>query len=63
MITTLISYLSHSQVWAQQEGDYVFVAGRSNRARFGFNKELDTVLEAVPEEPSGSLTNGGQPSS
>jgi len=49
MVTTLISYLSHSQVWALQEGSYVFLAGRSNRARIGFEIELDAVLDAVPE--------------
>lgn len=49
MITTLISYLSHSQVWALQQGTFVYVAGKSNRAVLGFEKELDEVLEAVPE--------------
>ncbi len=49
MVTTLVSYLSHSQVWALQEGGYVFVAGRSNRDRLGFEKEMNQTLEAVPE--------------
>lgn len=51
MITTLVSYLSHSQVWALQDGSLVYVAGRSNRAVVGFEKELDEVLESVPELP------------
>jgi cytochrome c biogenesis protein len=56
MVTTLVSYLSHSQVWALQEGNYVFLAGRSNRSRIGFNIELDKVLDAVPErQPAGDL--------
>ena len=50
MITTLISYLSHSQAWAVQEGRYIYVSGRSNRAVMGFEKELDQVLEMVPEQ-------------
>ena len=54
MITTLISYLSHSQVWAVQEGKYIYVTGRSNRAIVAFDKELDNVLEQVPELPEGS---------
>jgi cytochrome c biogenesis protein len=49
MITTLISYLSHSQVWALQDGSYVFVSGRSNRATVAFEKEMDEMLEMVPE--------------
>ena len=49
MITTLVSYLSHSQVWAVQQGRYVYVSGKSNRAVVMFDKELDEVLEEVPE--------------
>ncbi len=49
MITTLISYLSHSQVWAVQQGQYVYVSGRSNRATIAFERELDEMLDAVPE--------------
>ncbi|KAF8066257.1 CCS1 [Scenedesmus sp. PABB004] len=49
MITTLISYVSHSQVWALQQGGDVYVVGRSNRSKVLFNNELDAVLDAVPE--------------
>lgn len=49
MITTLISYLSHSQVWALQEGEDVYVAGKTNRAVLMFEKELGEVLDQVPE--------------
>jgi cytochrome c biogenesis protein len=55
MITTLVSYLSHSQVWALQEGANVFVAGRSNRARIAFENEMNAVLDAVPELPPSAL--------
>jgi len=51
MVTTLVSYLSHSQVWALQEEGYLYVAGRSNRARIQFRDEMDQVLESVPEYP------------
>lgn len=49
MVTTLVSYLSHSQVWAVQEGTTLYVGGRSNRARLAFAKELNDILEEVPE--------------
>lgn len=64
MITTLVSYLSHSQVWGLQYGKDVYITGKSNRAIFGFEKELDAVLNAVPEllplnpDPS---DNGSEP--
>jgi cytochrome c biogenesis protein len=56
MITAFISYTSHSQVWALQDGDDVHVGGKSNRALVGFSAEYDRVLEAVPER---SATGSG----
>lgn len=47
-ITTVYSYLSHSQVWAMQEGANVLVGGKSNRAKVGFNEELAEVAAGVP---------------
>jgi cytochrome c biogenesis protein len=49
MITTLVSYVSHSQVWALQEGSSVYVAGKTNRAKVTFEQELDDVMDSVPE--------------
>ncbi|KAI8464282.1 MAG: c-type cytochrome synthesis 1 [Monoraphidium minutum] len=49
MVTTLVSYVSHSQVWGLQDGPDVVVAGRSNRSKFLFERELDAALDAVPE--------------
>jgi hypothetical protein len=49
MIATLVSFISHSQVWALQEGSSVYIAGRSNRAFFEFEGELERILEKVPE--------------
>ena len=49
-LTTVVSYISHSQVWAAAEpGGSVVLGGRSNRAKFGFRRELEEVLDAVPE--------------
>jgi len=49
IVTSFLSFLSHSQVWALQEGEVLFVGGRSNRAKFGFNQEMDSVLNEMPE--------------
>ena len=51
MITTLVSYLSHSQVWALQEGSLVHVGGRSNRATVTFALELNDLMNSIPELP------------
>jgi cytochrome c biogenesis protein len=49
MITTIVSYMSHSQIWALQDGDDVHVGGRTNRATAVFQVELSDILESVPE--------------
>ena len=48
-ITTVLSYLSHSQVWAAEVGGDLVVGGRSNRAKIGFEQELDDIVEKLPE--------------
>ncbi|MEM9136425.1 MAG: cytochrome c biogenesis protein [Cyanobacteria bacterium P01_F01_bin.42] len=41
----VMSYISHSQVWALVDRDYVLVGGRTNRAQIGFEQELIAILE------------------
>lgn len=48
-ITTVVSYLSHSQVWAVQAGSGVMVGGTTNRAKIFFEQELGEILGSVPE--------------
>ena len=54
MVSTLVSYLSHSQVWAWQEsgrgGNCTCRDGRTGR-RSGFEQELERALAEVPEVP------------
>jgi cytochrome c biogenesis protein len=49
MLTTIISYLSHSQVWALQDGTWLLVGGKSNRAKLDFERELNDLLDLVQE--------------
>lgn len=51
-VTTVVSYLSHSQVWAAQAGSGVMVGGSTNRAKVFFEQELSEILGAVPELPA-----------
>ena len=52
MITTLVSYLSHSQIWALQEEAMLHVGGRTNRATIAFAGELSSILDSVPDRAS-----------
>ncbi|KAJ6805501.1 uncharacterized protein M6B38_180800 [Iris pallida] len=49
MLTTCISYLSHSQIWAFQDGTTVVVGGKTNRAKLEFPGEMNRLLDQVPE--------------
>lgn len=41
------------QVWAYQEGSTLHIGGKSNRARMGFKKELNDIMDMVPEVEGG----------
>ncbi|KAI3829981.1 hypothetical protein L1987_04113 [Smallanthus sonchifolius] len=49
MLTTCISYLSHTQIWALQDGTTVVVGGKTNRAKIEFPDEMNSLLDRVPE--------------
>lgn len=55
MISTLMSYASHSQVWALRSGDRCYLGGRTNRAQVVFEREvvelLDTASSPAPTTP------------
>ncbi len=51
MVGVLMSYVSHSQVWALQVADKLYVGGRTNRAQVSFERELLGLLD--------DLTAGG----
>ncbi|CAA2954302.1 cytochrome c biogenesis CCS1, chloroplastic [Olea europaea subsp. europaea] len=49
MLTTCISFLSHSQIWALQDGTTVVIGGKTNRAKGEFPEEINRLLDQVPE--------------
>lgn len=57
MITTLVSYLSHSQIWALQREAMLHVGGRTNRATIAFAGELSAVLDLVPDRASSQTSS------
>ncbi|TKY67527.1 Cytochrome c biogenesis protein CCS1 [Spatholobus suberectus] len=56
MITTCISYLSHSQIWALQDGTTVIIGGKTNRAKLEFPEEMNRLLDNVPEVVESTLS-------
>ncbi|NJM95979.1 MAG: cytochrome c biogenesis protein [Phormidesmis sp. RL_2_1] len=53
MIGVMMSYVSHSQVWALQTDDKLYIGGRTNRAQVAFEKEILSVLDKLTEHASG----------
>ncbi|MGC1310115.1 MAG: cytochrome c biogenesis protein [Phormidesmis sp.] len=45
MIGVMMSYVSHSQVWALQVDNKLYVGGRTNRAQVSFERELLSILD------------------
>ncbi|HBE16392.1 MAG TPA: cytochrome C biogenesis protein CcsB [Cyanobacteria bacterium UBA11149] len=50
MVGVVMSYVSHSQIWALQKGDRFFVGGRTNRAQVGFEREVIEILDRLTEK-------------
>jgi cytochrome c biogenesis protein len=55
MLGVIMSYVSHSQIWALQEGDRFYVGGRTNRAQVTFEREIIEVLEQVAPPKTAEL--------
>lgn len=47
MISALMSYVSHSQIWALQQDGKFYIGGRTNRAQVAFERETLEVLEQL----------------
>lgn len=54
MVGVVMSYFSHSQVWAFQTGDRFYLGGKTNRAKVTFERELLQLLGALQEETATS---------
>ncbi len=53
MLGVMMSYVSHSQIWALQKDGRFYVGGRTNRAQVGFEREIIEILEQLNAQKSG----------
>jgi cytochrome c biogenesis protein len=42
-----MSYFSHSQIWALQKGETLYIGGKTNRAQVAFEREVLTILDQL----------------
>ncbi|BAY97128.1 ResB-like protein [Tolypothrix tenuis PCC 7101] len=47
MLGVVMSYFSHSQIWALQKGDRLFVGGKTNRAQVAFEQQVLEILNSL----------------
>lgn len=55
MLGVMMSYVSHSQVWALQKDNHFYVGGRTNRAQVAFEKEILEILEQLSSSPEAEI--------
>ena len=53
MLGVMMSYISHSQIWALQQGDRLYIGGRTNRAQVTFEREMLAILDRLGSEEAG----------
>jgi cytochrome c biogenesis protein len=54
MLGVMMSYVSHSQVWALQKDGHFYVGGRTNRAQVAFEREILEILGVVADKEGSS---------
>jgi cytochrome c biogenesis protein len=47
MLGVVMSYLSHSQIWALEVGERFYLGGKTNRAQVAFEREILEVIEGL----------------
>lgn len=47
MISVMMSYVSHSQIWALKDGDRLYIGGKTNRAKVTFEREIVAILDEL----------------
>jgi len=55
MVSVLMSYVSHSQIWGLKEGDRLYIGGKTNRAQVAFEREVVALIEEM--EAGGKMKN------
>lgn len=51
MLGVVLSYVSHSQIWALKTSDSFYIGGRTNRAQVTFEREMLALLDQLSAPP------------
>ncbi len=61
MLGVAMSYASHSQIWALEQGDRFYLGGRTNRAQVSFERELLGVLDELKAQRASETATADLP--
>jgi cytochrome c biogenesis protein len=54
MLGVVMSYLSHSQIWALEAGDRFYLGGKTNRAQVAFEREILEIIDSLETQKAKS---------
>jgi len=60
MLGVMMSYVSHSQVWALQKESHLYVGGRTNRAQVAFEREILEILDQLTSQPQAEVSSAAK---
>jgi len=60
MLGVMMSYVSHSQVWALQKEGHFYVGGRTNRAQVAFEREILEILDQLTSQPQAEVPSAAK---
>jgi cytochrome c biogenesis protein len=46
MVGVVMSYISYSQIWALQQGDRLYLGGKTNRSLVAFEQEFNSIVDS-----------------
>ncbi len=55
MLGVMMSYVSHSQIWALQKEGHLYVGGKTNRAQVAFEREVLDILDQLSAPPKAEV--------
>lgn len=58
MISVMMSYVSHSQIWALKDGDRLYIGGKTNRANVTFEREIVAILDDLNAQDGNNISLG-----
>ncbi|MBZ8183057.1 cytochrome c biogenesis protein [Oscillatoria salina] len=56
MVAVIMSYVSHSQIWALATEDSLYLGGKTNRAQVSFEREIVAILDELEAQKLQQIT-------